>query len=905
MSGVSAFLWQAALWLLGAYFVGAWIGCLLRRLFTQPPKLAMEGSAASAAAAAGAGAAVAGSRQAAARPTPPPDRFGRALEGESADSVDDTSHVHRLAKPSVPVSPRGDEVPDPHAMHRPVETTYEVAPEAEPATAGEPVETTSTYEISRPTDAAPGAADDSVAARMETIETRQSPAEHAAPAEPEPPVSEQAGDAAADPASSAVPEEWTLELPEDPPAEDLSRHETTKQENAGEVQPVQVEQLADPADPDYPAASGSAGQSAVAAAVAVASAAAAVAAAHTVEDRDNGQADEPVPHASSTEEPSLAWRGAETAARPTELEVRITEQPAPQQPAAEPPIAAAPADDLALIKGVSAEDVAVLREAGVASFGAIADWQAGDVERLGARVGGKRRIARENWIEQAALLRAGRMTAHARRGQMPTAAVAAVTATVATAVATTAAIADPVPAIDNDLTLIRWLTRQDVESLNDIGVSTFDEIARWQAADVKWTSALIDGKERIGRENWIEQAAILQTGRLTAYARLRERGLMAPVVGVHATPDWTPPVLLVETETAPSAPEPVDTPAPAETASSEQAATTPQPEEAPPPATEQPSASSPDVDDRTDVSGEDGKVGAAPTGTETTAATAAAAAFAPITRRPPVYDENGKPATVAATPRTMETPQSAVAPSTDQQVAPAPGEAAADQPPAATVDQTAPSSETGAAGGRSEALSQGKGQRPYADDLKQIDGINEKVEQLLYEQGTTRVSQIAHWSEREQVRVDRLLGGMNRVRRENWVGQARRIIGLPVEAEPVPAVEAPTDADRTIPDGNAERSDVGALRSVRSQALTGAAEPATGDDLKCIRGINVLIERRLRSMGITTYVQIAAWTRGDIDRVNQQLDFRGRIERENWIDQAKILSSGHLTEFARRKGRSS
>ena len=81
---------------------------------------------------------------------------------------------------------------------------------------------------------------------------------------------------------------------------------------------------------------------------------------------------------------------------------------------------------------------------------------------------------------------------------------------------------------------------------------------------------------------------------------------------------------------------------------------------------------------------------------------------------------------------------------------------------------------------------------------------------------------------------------------------------------------------------------------VRSAAL---------DDLKRIRGIGVLIEKKLNSLGVVAYEQIANWTAEDIDRVSQSLDFKGRIERENWVEQARILASGGATEFSRRVDR--
>jgi predicted flap endonuclease-1-like 5' DNA nuclease len=56
-------------------------------------------------------------------------------------------------------------------------------------------------------------------------------------------------------------------------------------------------------------------------------------------------------------------------------------------------------------------------------------------------------------------------------------------------------------------------------------------------------------------------------------------------------------------------------------------------------------------------------------------------------------------------------------------------------------------------------------------------------------------------------------------------------------------------------------------------------------------------------MGVITYEHIANWTADDIDRVSQSLDFKGRIERENWVEQARILSAGGQTEFSRRVDR--
>jgi predicted flap endonuclease-1-like 5' DNA nuclease len=64
------------------------------------------------------------------------------------------------------------------------------------------------------------------------------------------------------------------------------------------------------------------------------------------------------------------------------------------------------------------------------------------------------------------------------------------------------------------------------------------------------------------------------------------------------------------------------------------------------------------------------------------------------------------------------------------------------------------------------------------------------------------------------------------------------------------------------------------------------------DDLKLISGIGPKLEQKLNSIGIWHYTQIASWTQSEIDWVNAAISFRGRIERERWVMQAKALLEG-------------
>jgi NADH-quinone oxidoreductase subunit E len=64
-----------------------------------------------------------------------------------------------------------------------------------------------------------------------------------------------------------------------------------------------------------------------------------------------------------------------------------------------------------------------------------------------------------------------------------------------------------------------------------------------------------------------------------------------------------------------------------------------------------------------------------------------------------------------------------------------------------------------------------------------------------------------------------------------------------------------------------------------------------GDDLKLIVGVGPKLEALLQEMGVWHFDQIAAWTPAQVVWVNSRLGtFRGRIERDDWIAQARNLS---------------
>jgi predicted flap endonuclease-1-like 5' DNA nuclease len=75
------------------------------------------------------------------------------------------------------------------------------------------------------------------------------------------------------------------------------------------------------------------------------------------------------------------------------------------------------------------------------------------------------------------------------------------------------------------------------------------------------------------------------------------------------------------------------------------------------------------------------------------------------------------------------------------------------------------------------------------------------------------------------------------------------------------------------------------------------------DNLELLKGIGPKLNASLKSIGITQFAQVAAWKAADIKEVDAKLgNFAGRVSRDNWVDQAKLLSKGDVVNFEKKYG---
>jgi predicted flap endonuclease-1-like 5' DNA nuclease len=195
---------------------------------------------------------------------------------------------------------------------------------------------------------------------------------------------------------------------------------------------------------------------------------------------------------------------------------------------------------------------------------------------------------------------------------------------------------------------------------------------------------------------------------------------------------------------------------------------------------------------------------------------------------------------------------------------------------------------------------------PPSDDLKRLKGIGPENEKALNALGIRRYEQIAIWSSHDIARVEKHLEFDGRIAREQWVKQAQlltdedyeRFESLYGETNTVPkkSRQPAAQVKSAAPRERKTKSE----QSGKPKGLT--APRGKPDNLQRLNGIGPKYEKILHSLGFYHFDQIASWTAQQVDWIDNHLNFNGRIEREEWIRQAQLLTEGKDEQFERDYG---
>ena len=102
-----------------------------------------------------------------------------------------------------------------------------------------------------------------------------------------------------------------------------------------------------------------------------------------------------------------------------------------------------------------------------------------------------------------------------------------------------------------------------------------------------------------------------------------------------------------------------------------------------------------------------------------------------------------------------------------------------------------------------------------------------------------------------------------------------------------------TEATAGDPSGGSQGASDGPPAEAHRPIGFDAPRGGQADDLKRIRGVGVKLEALCNSLGFWHFDQIAGWTAAEIAWVDANLKgFKGRVTRDEWVKQAKVLSEG-------------
>lgn len=123
------------------------------------------------------------------------------------------------------------------------------------------------------------------------------------------------------------------------------------------------------------------------------------------------------------------------------------------------------------------------------------------------------------------------------------------------------------------------------------------------------------------------------------------------------------------------------------------------------------------------------------------------------------------------------------------------------------------------------------------------------------------------------------------------------------------AEKAPKAKAEKVEKAEAEKAPKSKVEKAKAQAApkAKAAKPAPTasipDNLELIKGLGPKVNTLLKGLGITSFARVAGWTAADVAEIDPKLGaFAGRITRDNWIDQAQLLSVGDIAGFEQKYG---
>ena len=176
----------------------------------------------------------------------------------------------------------------------------------------------------------------------------------------------------------------------------------------------------------------------------------------------------------------------------------------------------------------------------------------------------------------------------------------------------------------------------------------------------------------------------------------------------------------------------------------------------------------------------------------------------------------------------------------------------------------------------------------HKDDLTVINGIGPAIEKVLNKQGIKSVEQLAAFKAADIKLVDEALVDFSgRIKRDEWVPQAKAIMRNGHQSPSKTKTAQVKKSGKTKKPQKPKKARKTSWQ--KGKTRFGTPGSAHRDDLKVINGIGPVIEKSLNWYGIKSWEQLATLKVKEVKTIDEALDFPGRIDREQWVKQAKEL----------------
>jgi predicted flap endonuclease-1-like 5' DNA nuclease len=126
----------------------------------------------------------------------------------------------------------------------------------------------------------------------------------------------------------------------------------------------------------------------------------------------------------------------------------------------------------------------------------------------------------------------------------------------------------------------------------------------------------------------------------------------------------------------------------------------------------------------------------------------------------------------------------------------------------------------------------------------------------------------------------------------------------PIVAAPPPPAPAPPPVPVAAPPAPPKPAPVMAPVAAAMTAIGIPAAIGKADDLMQLKGVGPKLNTLLNSLGVSRFDQIAAWAAKEIGIVDGHLgSFKGRIVRDEWVEQADLLANRKIAAFEAKYGK--